>query len=425
MKTLFLLLASPALLGASIKDYDFYKYDVAFTNPVCKEYFYEDTMVANNGEYLRSKPKNAYCKKSDLQVNIKRKASPHYKLKALIQNKDVKELFLTFLSFSNKDITKSLCSAVKKGVKVTFLIDSKNLEREYGAKQLNALKDCETETNKVTIGFKGNKGGLGYAHNKIIMADYKSEPLKTTLVFSSGNMSSGTVLHHENWHFLTTSKETHIYQAHACVRDAMLNEKASSRKKFFKEYLAKCRAEIKTPVESDIKTYFVPSDGAIAMKNIVDHIKASERVEVAVHRFTHKDLINALISKRKNVKFIADDDIYWAGQVRDTVGSNMVFEYYNVQKIERSGAEVRYVESNQGHRLLHHNKYVIFYLKNGDRAVHFGAGNFTKAAFSKNYENYYFVTIPEVLDAFEAQYKHMFETVATKKSELPKEQVLP
>jgi hypothetical protein len=58
-------------------------------------------------------------------------------------------------------------------------------------------------------------------------------------------------------------------------------------------------------------------------------------------------------------------------------------------------------------------------LKNGAVAVHTGAGNFTKAAFTKNFENYYFITIPEVVAKFKKQYNHMFNNLATPYAKLP------
>ncbi len=427
MKILILFLLTINAHGKSIKDYAYYKYDLSFTNPICSEYSYDQAMISNNGNELASKPKNVYCKKGDKSFNENRSDNPHGLLKALISSPDLKSIFLTFLSFSNSDIAKSLCHAISRGVEVTFIIDSNNEDRDYGREELDFIANCAPPAGgkKAVTLFRGNRGGLGYAHNKIIMADYKENNDKTTIVFSSGNMSSGTTLHHENWHFLTTSKESYFYQAHDCVRQGMLDENISSRRAKFKKFLKGCRDNISVKEEDDIKTYFVPSDGKIAMDNILMNMKKASSVDIAVHRFTHPDLINGLVAKKDAVRFISDDDLYWTGIKRGTVGSNMIFEYYNLEKIQKSGAKIKFMETNEGARLLHHNKFIIFNYEDQSRAVHTGAGNFTKAAFSKNFENYYFITIPEITQKFARQYHFMFDIQASSTQEMPNEYVLP
>ena len=63
-------------------------------------------------------------------------------------------------------------------------------------------------------------------------------------------------------------------------------------------------------------------------------------------------------------------------------------------------------------------------------AVFCGAGNFTKAAFmmsgsTTNLENYYYITIPEVVEAFKAQYDYKWNKLATKYSDLPTKDIEP
>jgi hypothetical protein len=266
---------------------------------------------------------------------------------------------------------------------------------------------------------RGNIGGLGYAHNKIIMANFRSEPTKTTVVFSSGNMSSGTILHHENWHFLTTSTKSHFYKTHQCIKEGMIDHGAS--KSLFKKFISSCRKSIKAEKESDIRIYIVPSDGKVAMDNLVANMKKAESIDVAVHRLTHPTFINGMMNeaKKKSVRLLVDDDVYWAGKKGENVGSSMPNESANMNRVRRAGAKVHYMQTNESGRLLHHNKFVVFNFKNGLGAVHTGAGNFTKAAFSKNFENYYFITIPEVVTKFKKQYNHMFKKLATPYAQLP------
>lgn len=429
---LTLILTSSTFAGL-ITDSDFYKYDVFFTNPICKAYRYSEVTYANDGSILRSKPANVYCKRGDKKANYERVDSPNFNLRKLINNKDLKSLFLTYLSFSDSKVTKAVCNAIeKRNVAVTLIIDSKNNtdeRRMQGAMakfdqiaKCRPLKSSLAEGEKANIPktmTRGNIGGLGYAHNKIIIANFKNQPTKTQIVFSSGNMSSGTILHHENWHFLTTSTNTYLYKVHLCIKDGMINH--SKSKSLFKKFISSCRNSIKEEQESDIKVYIVPSDGKVAMDNLVANMKKAESIDVAVHRLTHPIFISGLMSeaKKKSVRLLVDDDVYWAGQKREIIGSSMPSESSNMNKVRRAGAEVRYMQTNEASRLLHHNKFVVFNLKSGGGAVHTGAGNFTKAAFSKNFENYYFITIPSVVAKFKRQYNHMFKELATGYSKLP------
>lgn len=454
-----LVLLSGMAHAKSIKNYDFYNYDVFFTNPKCEAYEYGETVYSNDGDVLRSKPANVYCKRGDKAPNQKRKSSPHYNIRKLVLDKDVKELFLTFLSFSNGDIADALCEAIEKNnTQVTFIIDKGNMSDEGKRKRLDQVAKCrpknveEGEANIPRVEFRGKNGGLGYAHNKIIMAKYKSEAKKVTLVYASGNMSSGTVLHHENWHFLTTSTESYIAQAHECIKTGMLDHSASIRANrrlgrrsmkaidAFKKYMSECRSAIGVEEESDIKLFVVPSDGDEAMDTIVRGIKKAKKVDVAVHRFTHPDLINAMkgaAKAKKQVRLVADDDIYWVGiQARDNsgriscrgaenVGANMCNEYFKMRSVQRSGVDVRFMQTNHNVFLLHHNKYVIFDFEKAPDAVYCGAGNFTQAAYTKNFENYYYITIPEVVETFKKQYEYKFTTLATEEGDLPSEMVMP
>ncbi len=90
--------------SGSIKDYKFYNYEVFFTNPNCPSYEYDTPQVSFDGETLYQKPENVYCKYKDAEANEEREESPHFQIKKLITNKDIKELKMAYLSFSNNDI---------------------------------------------------------------------------------------------------------------------------------------------------------------------------------------------------------------------------------------------------------------------------------------------------------------------------------
>ncbi len=417
----------------SITEFSPYEYNVFFTNPICKAYPYKEVTYANDGTVLRTKPANVYCKRGDKKANYERKSSPNFNLRKLINNTDVNELFLTYLSFSDSKVTDAVCNAIKnRNTKVTLIIDSKNATSERRAQgamdKFDRISKCRPLKSILKPGEKanipktmtrGNIGGLGYAHNKIIIANFKSDSKKSTIVFSSGNMSSGTIVHHENWHFLTTSKDTYFYKVHQCIKNGMID--AAKSKTIFKKYISSCRGKINIDQEDDLKVYIVPSDGKVAMDNIVKNMKKSESIDVAVHRFTHKTFISAMMNEAKNkrVRLVVDDDVYWAGKKGENVGSSMPNESGNMNRVRRAGAKIGYMQTNESSRLLHHNKFVVFNFKNGLGAVHTGAGNFTHAAFSKNFENYYFITIPAVVEKFKKQYDYMFNDLATSYYKLP------
>jgi hypothetical protein len=430
---LLAILSTTFAHAVKLTDYQPYNYDVFFTNPKCKAYAYNRSVYANDGTPLRAKPKNTYCKIGDRSRNYNRETSPNFNLRKLIGDKSVTEVFLTYLSFSDSKVAKALCKAIEnRNLKVTFIIDSKNTtdeRRQQGAmKRFEQVSKCRAKDSVLADGEKrnipnmkirGNEGGLGYAHNKLIIAHYK-DPAKVTLVFSSGNMSSGTLTHHENWHFVTTNKQSFFYQIHECLRVGMLEY--GKKRSTYKNFIGKCRSEIEAPEEEDMKVYLVPSDGKEAMDNIVKNSRRAKSLDVAVHRFTHKTFIKALADAakaKKEVRFIADDDIFWTGKLRQKVGSNTPNEAGNTNKIRYAGAKLRYIESNESDRQLHHNKFVIFNFADGTGAVHAGAGNFTHAAFSKNYENYYYTTIPEVVEKFRKQYDYMYNELATPYAKLP------
>lgn len=431
-----LLLASQASLAVSIKDYTPYNYEVYFTNPICKEYKYDEAVYSNDGSYLSSKPKNVYCKSSDDVLNANRETSPQYQLVKLVNDKDVNEMFLTFLSFSNKTVTNAICDAIEdRNLKVTVIVDSKNLDRPGSTtKNVEKISKCRAknlqdgeQANIPKTMYRGNKGGFGYAHNKIIIANYKSNPEKVKIVYGSGNMSSGAILHHENWHFVTTNINSYFVQAHYCVKEGMIN--ITDKKSNYKKFINKCRKNISAEEETDITFYIVPTDGAPALKRITKAMKKAVTIDGAAHRITHpaiwEGLAKASADDKKKVRFVVDDDIYWTGKRNIMTGSNNFSEFANVMKMVKANVDVRYMESNQNQRMLHHNKYLIFNYADGSGSVHAGAGNFTKAAFTKNFENYYFINLPEVVEIFRKQYEHKFNDLATSYDKMPKTYVNP
>jgi hypothetical protein len=89
------------------------------------------------------------------------------------------------------------------------------------------------------------------------------------------------------------------------------------------------------------------------------------------------------------------------------------------------GVLVKYLETNQNIYQLQHNKFMIYTFGGAAGAVFTGAGNLTTSAFTKNFENFYYITIPEVVRAYDEQYDRYYDTMATGASEMPRDYVLP
>lgn len=396
-------------------------YQVRFTNPVCQSYEYDEPMATADGEgMLESKPKNVYCTQNDSSASGSRPSSP---LSGLLEwTRALQEgdsIFLAYLSFSSSAMSTALCDAAHRGVDVTFVLDAPT-------EKSTALAACG---GNVLI--RGHEGGIEYQHNKIILINADgagpgdADPSVMRLVFSSGNMSSGTVLHHENWHFIEVKRDTYFAEAHRCLMHALVDEAASSSTTAYRESVNSCRAAITHPEESDIHAYFIPNrdDSQAVTDRMVAAIGDAATISMGAHRFGYTTMIDALSARLRSgtdvrMRLVVDDDIYWlrplGGGAGQKVGDNEQFEASYVADLTDAGEgqrfEVRFMETNHGGHLLHHNKYLLFEGRPGQPdAVLCGAANLTGTGFWTNFENIYWVEIPEVVEAFRTQYGHVWD----------------
>lgn len=404
----------------------FDEYTVLFTNPTCRTYAYgpDQSVVSVDGTALTQKPKDVWCSKADTAASSARPESPQAKLLSWIGAEEVNEVFFAYFTMSNAAVTDALCKAVEqRDVKVTMVLDkSSDLTR---ANQLLACKPASgDEARAPRLLLRGGEGNIALQHNKLFAINPRSEHPR--FVFSSGNMSSGVVLHHENWHFIAPSADTFFTQAHLCLMDGL--ESHASSKGDYSGFIKSCKAQIPFKEERDVKTLFTPGEGDRAFNLLSKNIKTAASVDVAVHRFTHKGLA-ALLGERlaagAPVRFVSDDDLYWAGKGQ-IVGGNDAVDVSRVTGLVEKGLDVRYMETNHVEKLLHHNKFVVVHGK-GDApsGVLAGSGNFTGSGFSDNFENFYWVSVPSVIEQFDAQYDHLFEELATPPARMPTELVVP
>lgn len=401
------------------------EYTVLFTNPVCRKYAYpgDQEILSNTGERLTHKPENVFCAPSDAAASGARESSPQKKLIDWIKDPETKEIFFTYLSFSNKTVAAELCKAVQeRNVKITMVLD-----RETSLDAANQVLACQPgngdEALKPRLELRGHDATIGYAHNKVFMINPRSE--NPRIVFSSGNLTSGVVLHHENWHFLRVPARTHFAKAHVCMMDGMLEHYRTKQE--YSTFIKACRDAAGVGEESDIKTFFVPGDGGRAGKEIQAGIRTASFIGINAHRFSYRLVRTELAARLAStsppeVQLTVDDDLWWAGHGVENV-PNTADEFEMVKPLTEAGVQVRYLETNHGNGYLHHNKFIVFTTPQGESAFA-GAGNFTGTAFTDNFENFYFITIPHVVEAMKAQQKHLFD-LGTAEANLPQTNVLP
>jgi PLD-like domain len=421
LPALYLLLISSKSFAVKLADYRPYQFEALFTNPVCETYKYNRAVVTQSGKTLDSKPDDVYCKPADENASVARKNAPQYRLVEWISSPETKEIHAAYLSFSSKNIVSSMCDALKRGVRMKLVLDGGEGPEIKLNKDAESLKNC----GEISVTYRGSTGGLGYAHNKIMIVNPHHQKI-TKIVFSSGNMTGGTSINHENWNFITTSSESYFAKAHVCVIEAMIE--AGDKKASFKAHLDTCRGKIKARPESDITVYFSPVDGKEALLKVSEASKRSKLIEAMSHRFSGalSALYAELLQSKKDIKFILDDDIYWAERLKKDVGRNSKIEAFRIyNELINKGMETRFLETNQNVYQLQHNKFMIFTFDDGKGAVFNGAGNMTTAAFTKNFENFYYITIPEVVDAYNKQFDLYYNKMATRPEDMPRDYVLP
>ena len=322
--TALLFILSSNSWAVKLTDYRPFAFEPLFTNPVCATYNYGGPVFTESGKTLTAKPQNVYCKPSDETASVARPSSPQYRIVQWVSDQNTKSIYMAYLSFNSKNVGRALCAAVGRGVQLSIVLDGgENPAQPELNKDAESLKSCG-RPGLVTVTYRGSTQGLGYAHNKIMLINPK-HPV-TGVLFSSGNMTGGTSINHENWNFITTSGESYFAQAHVCVVEAMIL--AGETKTSFAKSLNDCRGKIKAQPESDIRVFFSPVDGALAMEQVKQAASSATLVEAMSHRFSGQmaELFKGLLTSKKPIKFILDDDIYWSAKRREDIGRNTSVE---------------------------------------------------------------------------------------------------
>ncbi len=391
---------------------DFASYEVLFTNPVCELYEYEAPVAKAGGSgEVTAKPKNVYCTGDDTAASGARASSPQFRLVEWIEELGAgDEIFLAYLSYSNPVVGEALCDAIGRGAEVTMVLDAPS------------ARSSELEACGGTVLLRGHQGSIAFAHDKFLLINPDGDSETMKMSFSSGNMSSGAVLHHENWHFIDVARESFFADAHMCLREALTVPEHTDGKGNFRAFMNGCRAAITHPPEDDIVPFFIPAleDSRGITTLLVERVGLAGSIDIGVHRFGLTELVDALEERLTDgsdvsVRLIGDDDLYWLAPLVGegaVVGSNLEFEAANIQRLADTGGDfaVKYMETNHQLHLLHHNKYLILKdMPDLPDAVICGAANLTGTGFDTNLENIYYVEIPAVVEAFETQFARFWD----------------
>tara|TARA_R110002073_G_scaffold177151_4_gene335019 strand:- start:13628 stop:15376 length:1749 start_codon:yes stop_codon:yes gene_type:complete len=254
-----------------------------------------------------------------------------------------------------------------------------------------------------------------------------------SMVFGSGNLSSGTHLHHENWHFAEVARESYFVQDHVCLVDALLDptEESTNGKGGFRSAMNDCRDQIAFEQEDDLQAFFIPAleDRRAVLALMQSEMQNAGSVDIAAHRFSWRQLLDAMHTQLQDdsnfeARLVADDDTYWLQPLvgaPKVVGFNTENEAREISELIESGGgatgdfddesrfAVKFMETNHRGRLLHHNKFMIFRNDAGQAtSVLFGAPNFTGTGFDSNLENVYFARKPAIVAAFDQQFKRFW-----------------
>ena len=254
-----------------------------------------------------------------------------------------------------------------------------------------------------------------------------------SMVFGSGNLSSGTHLHHENWHFAEVARESYFVQDHVCLVDALLDptEESTNGKGGFRSAMNDCRDQIAFEQEDDLQAFFIPAleDRRAVLALMQSEMQNAGSVDIAAHRFSWRQLLDAMHSQLQDdpnfeARLVTDDDTYWLQPLvgaPKVVGFNTENEAREISELIETGGgatgdfddesrfAVKFMETNHRGRLLHHNKFMIFRNDAGQAtSVLFGAPNFTGTGFDSNLENVYFARKPAIVAAFDQQFKRFW-----------------
>jgi phosphatidylserine/phosphatidylglycerophosphate/cardiolipin synthase-like enzyme len=348
-------------------------FEIRFTNPVCAAY--------------PNKPQGSYCTRADLPASIQDANGPLQSILREIANPVNTRITLATMTFSHRGVAEALCQAEARGTEVQVLIDA-----EAEAAVAESVKNCGGTL--ILVGEKEGEGRRGdLHHNKFLLIERGSDR-DSMLVFSTANFSNpGLSINHETWGFVSASQESAFIQNHLCLVDNLIHSSKSRRT--FRAGLEACR---KDDQGDRIQSYFLPTDSSPLLAEMDRSIRSSKRVWMSSNRFSFVPLIERFGERNSNQqsRAIFDDDLYWASVLPDSDQyRGNVLDAERIADLSATGVTVRYTQTSFEAAQKMHNKFMVL-----DDQVIVGAGNFTTGGLKSNFENFYVIRDPKVVQDF-------------------------
>lgn len=302
-----------------------------------------------------------------------------------------------FMSFSDPAIGDAMCKASAAGVEISIVLD-----KVSGASIPDTLKKpaCKPEhVHYATLG--GQTSGADewrIFHIKMLVVDDGGPDLR--FVFGSPNLyAGGYSTWFESWVFAHQPKTAHFAASHLCAvkaLDAAVAAPSGQDVPAFSGTYASCVAAIPAPVDTKHRVFFAPDPAAKGRAELLARIQhATSSVDAAAYFLSDKALAGALgdaAAAGKATRLVMDDSILYDTTQGSAMASHATWE----EKLRPRIPNARFLATNAlVWQLMHHKAVVI-----DRKAVFFGGGHFTTAAFTTNYDGFYLFDDPKLTRPF-------------------------
>lgn len=415
------------------------QFDLMHTNLKCKYVGFQPTFCEMNDS-------RAMDERSQMVNKI------NAQLDRALKNPAKSQVFVSYFSFSNKKVHAKLCELIKNNVNIRIFLD-RGSEANIDALKSNpacANADFESARSPLKVSYLGGLTSSPWRlhHNKFLYVNPGSSVGdasgdKVNINFSSGNLSAfGTSLHADHWVTAVAPKESNLIKSYQCVMEGL--EKAVGKnydyssqipntqpstpdsvhtgandEKVAQTYIQareNCfrRIRVSTNIEQNvarekIAPLFAPNNDNIVLKTLqseIGKIPSNGYLYIAIQHFLNPGIGSAIVRATKkgvDVRILMDDDVVTnQGEVKGAM------EFLNKLKQQAPRLKVRYIETNHlagGNGQMMHNKFAIL---NGKRVLS-GAGQYTTAGMSKNWENFGLTQDAELTNKFKAYFKELWD----------------
>lgn len=388
-------------------------FDVLFTNPQC----HEGGQGVKDGARCNGSERDASLQAAGIHTRLVETIRSATTYKQAHPEAPVK-LYMTYLSwYFDGGLKAAVLDAIHAGVEFQGYFDP-----GYGVEipaELEAMNDPH-----VRIGWLGghadNEGVWRLMHVKLTMVDFGTDAEPMRLVFSSANLSpSGFSLHFENFVFARVLRSSNFAQRHLCAMQGLEADKYPSRTQtdsfanVFEQVYDSCVAQIATPPDPALNVFFTPDENKAALGFIKARMReATSSIDMAIEHYSEWSLAGTQSWLAESIpsRLVMDDQtLYMDGESSE--GDNGLWRGI----LQDSPIDQRFVRTNADIHQLQHNKYIVL----DGQAVFCGAGNFTGAAFKKNYENFYYLAVPALAAQFQTHFDHLFNDLGSRLDEIP------